>query len=190
MGQLAEAKNRLAEAGTEAEQAKVMIGVLERDLKEKEPKAKKAAKEGEGLTKEFAAAKNRLQELQASIEGMNFDEKRQTELLRLQAEHSEQITVLSQVSQAAGFHRMTAPTHQLMGLYCDSNATLCVPGSPASSSRMRTLIPASIAARSREWLPTLSVWISKDTKTRWPSRSALVASFTISSLRMTRQVAA
>ncbi len=97
MGQLAEAKNRLVAAGTEAEQAKVMIGVLERDLKEKEPKAKKAAKDGEGLTKEFAAAKKRLEELQSSIGGMKFDEARQQEMMRLHGEHSEKIAGLSQV---------------------------------------------------------------------------------------------
>ena len=48
LGQLAEAKARLASAGTEAEQAKVKIGLAEKEIKEKEPRAKKAEKEGGG----------------------------------------------------------------------------------------------------------------------------------------------
>lgn len=111
MGQLAEAKNRLAAAGTEAEQAKVMIAVLERDLKDKEPKAKKAAKDGEGLTKEVASARKRLEELQASIGNMNFDEARQEDMMRLHGEHSEKIAGLSQVSLEIIMHDCGVLTH-------------------------------------------------------------------------------
>lgn len=99
MGQLAEAKAGVAAAGTEAEQAKVKIGGLERDLKDKEPKAKKAAKDGEGLVKELAGLQSRLGQLQATLEGIHFDEAREADLRKQQAELTESISKLVEVSR-------------------------------------------------------------------------------------------
>ena len=51
MGQLADAKALMASAASEAEQAKMKIGLLEREIKEKEPRAKKAARMARALRK-------------------------------------------------------------------------------------------------------------------------------------------
>lgn len=99
MGQLADAKASMAAAATEAEQAKVKIGLLEKDLKDKEPRAKKAAKEGEGLTKEYEAAKSKLEALRASMAKMDWDETKEKDLSARQAELNERIAVLSEVSE-------------------------------------------------------------------------------------------
>ncbi|KAJ9117568.1 hypothetical protein QFC22_004418 [Naganishia vaughanmartiniae] len=100
MGQLADAKALMAAAATEAEQAKVKIGLLEKDLKDKEPRAKKAAKEGEGLTKEYEAAKSKLEALQASMAKMDWDESKEQDLSARQAELNERIAVLSEKRDA------------------------------------------------------------------------------------------
>ncbi|KAJ9114125.1 hypothetical protein QFC20_001641 [Naganishia adeliensis] len=94
MGQLAEAKATMAAAATEAEQAKMKIGLLEKELKDKEPRAKKASKEGEGLTKEYDAAKKKLEALRASMGKMDWDENREKELSSRQAELDERIAGL------------------------------------------------------------------------------------------------
>ncbi|WWC72293.1 uncharacterized protein I206_106255 [Kwoniella pini CBS 10737] len=94
MGQLAEAKAKLAAAGTEAEQAKVKMGLAEKEIKEKEPRAKKAEKEGEGLIKELAAKKALAEKLRKQVENADWDEGKERELLELQAEHQSKITEL------------------------------------------------------------------------------------------------
>jgi len=97
MGQLAEAKARLAAAGTEAEQAKMKIGLAEKEIKEKEPRAKKAEKEGEGLIKEFTAKKADVEKLSKRIGGSDWDEAKERQLLGQQAEHSQKMNELLEV---------------------------------------------------------------------------------------------
>ncbi|TXT15793.1 hypothetical protein VHUM_00296 [Vanrija humicola] len=96
LGQLAEAKARLAAAGTAAEQAKVKIGLAERELKEKEPRAKKAEKEGEGLIKELAAKRKDAEQLKTRVEAAGWDESKENELLTRQAEHGQKVAQLSE----------------------------------------------------------------------------------------------
>ena len=98
MGQLADAKALMASAASEAEQAKMKIGLLEREIKEKEPRAKKAAKDGEGLTKEYEAAKEKLEALRASLSKMDWDENRERELSSRRSELDERIAGLVEVS--------------------------------------------------------------------------------------------
>lgn len=98
MGQLAEAKARLAAAGTEAEQAKVKITMAEKELKDKEPRAKKAEKEGEGLIKELATKRADAEKLRAKVQGAGWDEGKERELLEKQSSHSQQATALMDVS--------------------------------------------------------------------------------------------
>ncbi|WVQ94975.1 hypothetical protein IAU59_002067 [Kwoniella sp. CBS 9459] len=94
LGQLAEAKSRLAAAGTEAEQAKVKMGLAEKEIKEKEPRAKKAEKEGEGLLKELTSKRAAVEKLKKQVEGAGWDENMERELLETQAEHQLKITEL------------------------------------------------------------------------------------------------
>lgn len=102
MGQLAEAKAMMAAAATEAEQAKMKIGLLEKELKDKEPRAKKASKEGEGLTKEYDSAKKKLETLRASMGKMDWDENREKELSNRKAELDERIAGLVEVRVSVG----------------------------------------------------------------------------------------
>ncbi|RSH91525.1 Structural maintenance of chromosomes protein 2 [Saitozyma podzolica] len=88
MGQLAEAKARLAAAGTEAEQAKVKMGLAEKEIKEKEPRAKKAEKEGEGALKELAGKRADVEKLRKKVEAAGWDEGKERDLLQKQATHS------------------------------------------------------------------------------------------------------
>ncbi|OXG15252.1 nuclear condensin complex protein [Cryptococcus neoformans Tu401-1] len=94
LGQLAEAKARLAAAGTEAEQAKVKIGLAEKELKEKEPRAKNAEKDGEGLVKELAAKRAQVEKLRKQVESAGWDEQQEREMLESQAEHQSKMTEL------------------------------------------------------------------------------------------------
>ena len=100
MGALAEAKARLAAAGTEAEQAKVKIGHAEREIKDKEPRARKAEKEGEGLLKELAAKRAEVDQLRARVDAAGWDEDKERTLLERQAEHSQKIAQLSEKRDA------------------------------------------------------------------------------------------
>jgi structural maintenance of chromosome 2 len=98
LGQLAEAKAELAAAGTEAEQAKVKIGLAEREIKEKEPRAKKAEKEGEGLLKELASKRGEVEKLKQKVGGAGWDENKEKTLLEKQVDHSGKMTQLMDVS--------------------------------------------------------------------------------------------
>lgn len=100
MGALAEAKARLAAAGTEAEQAKVKIGLAEREIKDKEPRAKKAEKDGEGLIKELATKRAEVEALRTRINAAGWDEDKERTLLERQAEHGQKIAHLSEKRDA------------------------------------------------------------------------------------------
>ncbi|WVN90046.1 uncharacterized protein L203_105281 [Cryptococcus depauperatus CBS 7841] len=94
LGQLAEAKARLTAAGTEAEQAKMKISLAEKELKEKEPRAKKAEKEGAGLIRELQDKKAQVEKLKAQVESAGWDETQEKQILGAQAEHQSKITEL------------------------------------------------------------------------------------------------
>jgi structural maintenance of chromosome 2 len=98
MGQLAEAKARLAAAGTEAEQAKVKMGLAEKEIKKKEPRAKKAEKEGEGALKELAGKRADVEKLRKKVEAAGWDEGKERDLLQKQATHSTAMAELMEVS--------------------------------------------------------------------------------------------
>jgi structural maintenance of chromosome 2 len=70
MGQLATAKAKLSEINSTTEQAKVKIAHLTKELKEKEPRAKKAATEGGDLTTELKTAKADLKKLESRMEAL------------------------------------------------------------------------------------------------------------------------
>lgn len=98
MGQLADAKAQVAAAGTEAEQAKVKIGLAEKEIKEKEPRAKKAEKEGQGLLNELAAKRSDVEKLSKRLQGSGWDEAKEKDLLEKQAEHSLRLNDLLEVN--------------------------------------------------------------------------------------------
>lgn len=74
MGQLAAARQKLADVSSEAEQAKVRIGHLNKELKEKEPRARKLEKEGGGLTEELAKARKQVEAAEKDLASVHWDE--------------------------------------------------------------------------------------------------------------------
>lgn len=80
MGQIAAARSKASTSATEAEQAKARIDHLQRELKEKEPRAKKAQSEDTGLTRELQKAKELVQRLTAELGKLDWDEGRETNL--------------------------------------------------------------------------------------------------------------
>ncbi|ODO05464.1 hypothetical protein I350_04514 [Cryptococcus amylolentus CBS 6273] len=94
LGQLAEAKARLATAGTEAEQAKVKISMAEKELKDKEPRAKKAEKDGSGLIKELETKRVQVEKLREMVGKAGWNEDQEREMLESQAEHQSQMADL------------------------------------------------------------------------------------------------
>lgn len=80
MGQIATARAKASTSATEAEQAKARIDHLQRELKEKEPRAKKAQSEDTGLTKELQKAKELVQRLATELDKLDWDESRETNL--------------------------------------------------------------------------------------------------------------
>ena len=94
MGQLADAKAQVSAAGTEIEQAKLRIGHMEKEIKQKEPLARKAEKEGAGLIKELEAARSAAEQLEAQISKAGWDEGKEKEMLESKAEWSKRVSDL------------------------------------------------------------------------------------------------
>lgn len=94
MGQLAEAREREAAAGTEIEQANLRIKHLEKELKTKEPQARKAEKEGASLLQELATARESVSSLQQNITATGWDDGKEKELQSARAETTQRINQL------------------------------------------------------------------------------------------------
>ena len=188
MGQLAEAKARLASAGTEAEQAKVKIEHGERELKEKEPRAKKAAKEGEGLGKEWEGARKEREELKKRVAGLEWDEDVESELLERKAAVSGKMNGLLEVSSLIALNRTRRRllTSSPSLLVSHRNETTSNLDSLRRTSPTRIPQPTSIEPRSRDSSPTSSTSTNRTTTRRRLSRSALEESSTTSSSRTRR----
>lgn len=171
LGQLAEAKARLAAAGTEAEQAKVKIGLAEKELKEKEPRAKKAEKDGEGLIKELAAKRTQLEKLRKQVESAGWDEQQEREMLESQAQHQSKMTELMEVS--------LSKSKVIYGLLTKHarNATCLNPVLHQLISRTLILKRTLTVLKSRVLLPTWSILTKKTLATLRLWKSALVESF-------------
>lgn len=80
MGQLAAAKTLASNLGTQAERAKARIDYLKKELKEKEPKARKATQEGEGLIGELEAARKGATVLEGKLGKLGWDEDKEASL--------------------------------------------------------------------------------------------------------------
>ncbi|KAK4050313.1 Structural maintenance of chromosomes protein 2 [Microbotryomycetes sp. JL201] len=74
MGQLAQAKALASNLGTEAERAKARIDHLQKEVKEKEPKAKKAAADGKGVVAELDKTRKEVSSLEAQLAKMEWNE--------------------------------------------------------------------------------------------------------------------
>ncbi|OTB19918.1 hypothetical protein K445DRAFT_152832 [Daldinia sp. EC12] len=99
-GQLQDAKNRVAAAATEQEQAKIKIAHLEKRIKEEEPRAKKAKEQNAGLLKELEGLKAQSQKLEAQLAKLGFEPGQEEEMYKQEASLQQTIKGLRQEADA------------------------------------------------------------------------------------------
>jgi structural maintenance of chromosome 2 len=95
-GQLQDARNRVNSAATEQEQAKLKMTHLEKQIKEDEPKAKKAKQQNSGLLKDLEALKSQAQRLETELVNMGFDEGKESQLYQQESHLQARIRELRQ----------------------------------------------------------------------------------------------
>ncbi|KAI1386350.1 putative SMC2 protein [Hypoxylon trugodes] len=95
-GQLQDARNRVAAAATEQEQAKIKIAHLEKRIKEEEPRAKKAKEQNAGLLKELEGLKTQSQKLEAQLAKLGFEPGQEEEMYKQESSLQQTIRGLRQ----------------------------------------------------------------------------------------------
>jgi structural maintenance of chromosome 2 len=95
-GQLQEARNRASAAATEQEQAKLKISHLEKQVKEDEPKAKKAKEQNSGLIKDLEALRSQAKKLESELTKLGFDEGKESEMYQQESHFQARIRELKQ----------------------------------------------------------------------------------------------
>jgi structural maintenance of chromosome 2 len=95
-GQLQEARNRASAAATEQEQAKLKISHLEKQVKEDEPKAKKAKEQNSGLIKDLEALRSQAKKLESELTKLGFDEGRESDMYQQESHFQARIRELKQ----------------------------------------------------------------------------------------------
>lgn len=95
LGQLAAAQATQAGVASEVEEQKVRLDHITRELREKEPKAKKAASEDTGLAKEFKAAKADVIKLEQEAARFSNDEAKEAALSQQRAELQKSVRQLA-----------------------------------------------------------------------------------------------
>lgn len=98
LGQLADAKARIASAATEEEQSRMRMSMVEKELKEKELKWKAVEKDaGEG-EKALVKSKKDVESLRQKLSATGWDGEKETHALNQIREAREQIRTLTEVS--------------------------------------------------------------------------------------------
>lgn len=105
-GQLQDARNRVSAAATEQEQSKLKISHLEKQIKEDEPKAKKAKQQNSGLLKDLESLKLQAKKLETELTRLGFDEGQESEMYQQESHLQARIRELKQ--QADGLRRQVA----------------------------------------------------------------------------------
>jgi structural maintenance of chromosome 2 len=95
-GQLQEARNRASAAATEQEQAKLKISHLEKQVKEDEPKAKKAKEQNSGLIKDLEALKSQAKKLESELGKLGFEEGKESDMYQQESHFQARIRELKQ----------------------------------------------------------------------------------------------
>lgn len=95
-GQLQEARNRASAAATEQEQAKLKISHLEKQVKEDEPKVKKAKEQNSGLINDLEALKSQAKKLQSDLAKLGFDEGQESDMYQQESHFQARIRELKQ----------------------------------------------------------------------------------------------
>ncbi|GAP82462.1 putative SMC N terminal domain-containing protein [Rosellinia necatrix] len=99
-GQLQDARNRVAAATTEQEQAKLKIVHLEKRVKEEEPRAKKAKEQNADLLKELEGLRSQSQKLEAQLGKLGFEPGQEEETYKRQSALQQSIRGLRQEADA------------------------------------------------------------------------------------------
>ena len=99
-GQLQDARNRASAAATEQEQSKLRISHLEKQIKEDEPKAKKAKEQNSGLLKDLEALKSQAKKLEAELETLGYNEAQEADMYQQESHIQARIRELRQQADA------------------------------------------------------------------------------------------
>lgn len=105
-GKLQEARNRESAAATEQEQAKLKIVHLDKQVKEDEPKAKKAKEQNSGLLKELEAQRTQAKRLETELAKLGFDPELESGLYQRESHLQARIQELRR--EADGLRRKVA----------------------------------------------------------------------------------
>ncbi|KAJ2988897.1 hypothetical protein NUW58_g3742 [Xylaria curta] len=95
-GQLQDARNRVAAAATEQEQAKIKIAHLEKRIKEEEPRAKKAKEQNASLLNELDGLRTQSQKLEAQLGKLGFEPGQEEDMYKKQSTLQQSIRGLRQ----------------------------------------------------------------------------------------------
>jgi structural maintenance of chromosome 2 len=105
-GQLQDARNRVSAAATEQDQKKLQIAHLEKQIKEDEPKAKKAKQQNSGLLNDLEALRTQAKKLEAELNKLGFEPGKEAEMYQMETTLQARIRDLKQ--QADGLKRRVA----------------------------------------------------------------------------------
>lgn len=105
-GQIQDARNRVSAAATEQEQAKLKITHLEQQIKEDEPRAKKAKEQNSGLLRDLETLKAQAKKLEAELSGQGFEPGKEESMYQQEASLQKQIRTIRE--QADGLRRKVA----------------------------------------------------------------------------------
>lgn len=100
MGQIASARAEESAASTEIEQSKLRIGHLEKEVKQKEPLARKAQKDAAGLLGELESSRAAVQQLEAHMQKLGWDDDKEKSLLQSKSEWSRRVADLLERKEA------------------------------------------------------------------------------------------
>lgn len=100
MGQLAQARALASSLGTEAERARARIEHLQKEVKEKEPKAKKAAADSKGLMSELEQTRKEQKALEVALGKLDWDEEKEGSLRDRKDVENAAVRKLLEVSRA------------------------------------------------------------------------------------------
>lgn len=97
LGQLADAKARVATAATEEEQARMRMTMVEKELKEKEVKWKAVEKEAGDGERSLAKARKDVHNLEAKLASTSWDSEKEQQTVAQIREAREQVRSLTEV---------------------------------------------------------------------------------------------
>jgi structural maintenance of chromosome 2 len=95
-GQLQDARNRASAAATEQEQAKLRISHLEKQIKEDEPKARKAKEQNSALIKDLEALRTQAKRLESELTKLGFDDGQESDMYQQESHFQARIRELKQ----------------------------------------------------------------------------------------------